>query len=406
MQPYLCNATAPNLGADQTTCGTAVTLNSNISAGAGITHAWYKDDVLIGSATGSTYSTALAGKYKVVVTNNGCPKFDEINVTLNSALATVGDTVCTTSESAVLKVNTPGGPYSWYAAQSGGSALHTGSTYSKTVSATKDFYVEGVGGETKVLGPKYPINDVEDQTYTKGWYENFATGGDSLSVDFDVNATIDSILVYSDYTGTNKNLVFSVFTKNNALVGTKSYTILAGTEKVLLIPIGISVPAGLGYKLTLRGTAHSLWYDAATATYPYTISGLGKINYGLASWGPDNALYPGFYNLTLTTGSGSGGFGRQAVKVLPNPCTSVQQIDVDAASVFPNPSNESFTIDLKNTNEVRSLQVYDVAGKMIQSLPVNSKITFGENLKSGVYFVKIISENGMQNVQVIKNYLH
>ncbi len=404
MQPYLCTATAPALGADVITCGTSVVLNSNITPGAGITYAWYKDDVLIGGATNSTYSTALAGKYKVVVTNNGCPKFDEVNVTVNALLATVGDTVCTTAELATIKVTTPGGPYNWYAASTGGSSLYTGSTYTTTVNATKDFYVEGLGGETKVLGPKYPLNDVTDQTYTKGWYANFATDGDSLSVDFDVNVTIDSILVYSDFTATNKNLLFSVYSKNNVLIGSKSYTVLAGTEKVLRVPIGISVPAGQGYKLTMRGSNHSFWYDAASATYPYTIAGLGKINYGLASWGPDNALYPGFYNLTLSTGSGSGGCGRQAVKVLLDPCTTVNNLEHDLAAIYPNPSSANFTIDLKEASEVRSVELYDVTGKMIQSLSFNgSKLVFGDDLKSGIYFVKINSISGTQNVQVIKN---
>lgn len=408
MQPYMCAGSQPSLGADVITCSNSSTLNSGVAAGNGITFKWYKDDALINGATSTSYSATSAGNYKVVVDNNGCSKSDVVAVSFNQPLATSGDTVCTTSELAQIKVLTPGGPYSWYAASSGGSALATGSTYTTTVSATKDFYVEGLGGTSQLFGPQGPLNNVNDQGGVVGWYQdgiyvNNVNEIDTLQIDFDVNVTLDSISVFADYHAAAKQVKFTVLTSSGAVVFTRTWTLPIGSEGWTSLYVGGAILAGTDYKFTLNGTTSTVWYDATKATYPYVVAGIGKIKHALASWGSDNALYPSIYDMKVTVGN-YGGCGRQAVKVLLDPCTNISTIESNLATVYPNPSTSNFTIDLISVNEVRSVELYDISGKLIQTLSIQkSKISFGEELTSGVYFVKINSISGTQNVQVIKN---
>jgi endoglucanase len=398
----LCNGSQPNLGNDQTICGGSTTLNSNVSAGNGISFAWYKNNTLINNAASSTYAAASSGTYKVVVTTNGCDKSDELILTVNSGLNTVGDTICSPGEIATLKVTTPGGPYTWYEAATGGSALYTGSTYSIAVNSTKDYFVEGGAAVRTSIGPKAPLNN--PSTSNLGWYFNYATTtADSLRLDLDVAATIDSIDIYSDYAATDKTLKFTVYNSAGAQVGQTIYTIPMGSQYILRIPIGISLNAGTGYKLTLAGTQHKLWYDGSDAPYPYIVTGIGTIKWGLASWGADGMLYPSMYNIILSTSANAGGCGRALVKAFMDVCTESKEITSINTSVFPNPSSENFTLQLHNLNEVRSIAVYDLSGKKVEDVAASSgKIIFGSDLTSGIYILSVKTAQEQINCKVIK----
>lgn len=402
MQTYMCTGSQPNLGNDVTICGGSATLNSGVSSGAGISFKWYKDNVLIQNATSSTYSASTAGTYKVIVTNNGCDKFDQIDVTVNTSLTTVGDTVCSANDIASLKVVTPGGPYTWYNASTNGTLLHTGSTYNVSIAQTTNFYVEGFAAARTSIGPKAPLNN--PATSNLGWYFNYATStADSLRLDLDVAATIDSIDIYSDYANANKTLKFTVYNSAGVQVGQTTYTIPMGSQYTLRIPIGISLSAGTGYKLTLAGTQHKLWYDGSDAPYPYVVNGIGTLKWGLASWGADGMLYPSMYNIILNTGANAGGCGRVMVKAFMDICTDTKEVNSVQNQVFPNPSNANFTVQLNNTEEVRNISVYDISGKLIEQLPVSSTVNFGENLNSGIYFLKISGDTIVENIKVVKN---
>ena len=401
MAAYQCVATVPTLGADQTICGGTALLNSNIASGAGISYAWFRNNEAISGATSSTYTAAVTGNYKVIVTNNGCSKLDSALVTVNSNLQTMSDTVCAVGDSAKLKVLSPGGPFSWYAASTGGNALYVGQNYSVKVNATTNYFVDGTSSTLQHIGPKVPLND--PKTATLGWYIDYATtkSPDSLRLDVDVNVTIDSIDVYSDYAAVDKTLVFSVFNSAKVLVGKKTYTIPAGTQYTLRIPIGIALTAGTGYKLTLAGSNHKFWYDGQDAPYPYVVTGLGTIKYALASWGPDGYLYPGIYNMVLSTKNGAGGCGRIAVQALVDPgtCpTSIAETSQRALQIYPNPSNGQINF----SQLALQVNVYDLAGKMVLQANNVPSIFLNENFSAGLYFIKVQTAENTYQAKVMK----
>ena len=75
------------------------------------------------------------------------------------------------------------------------------------------------------------------------------------------------------------------------------------------------------------------------------------------------------------------------------------------SSVYPNPTTDLVTISNKN-QLIHFVQLFDVNGKLLWEQSVNQNMVdlHLQNLSSGIYFVKIRTENqAVQNVKVIKN---
>ncbi len=78
-------------------------------------------------------------------------------------------------------------------------------------------------------------------------------------------------------------------------------------------------------------------------------------------------------------------------------------VNIDASiSVYPNPTKG--TVNINCNNNIKSVQLYDMQGRILQTSLVNqNQATFDiSSQSSGVYFVKIISEKGIGVQKVIK----
>lgn len=77
--------------------------------------------------------------------------------------------------------------------------------------------------------------------------------------------------------------------------------------------------------------------------------------------------------------------------------------NVDAAiSIYPNPVKEVVTI--RSASQIRSIQLYDVQGRLLQTMVIDTN-EYQFNLserKTGIYFVKITSDNGSKIEKIIK----
>lgn len=78
--------------------------------------------------------------------------------------------------------------------------------------------------------------------------------------------------------------------------------------------------------------------------------------------------------------------------------TSATLIRENLIKVYPNPTSSFFQI--QNLETIKSIVVFNARGQLVET--VTNKTSFGENLPSGVYFVKVNSNNGTQNLRVIK----
>ena len=84
---------------------------------------------------------------------------------------------------------------------------------------------------------------------------------------------------------------------------------------------------------------------------------------------------------------------------------STQAVDADNINIYPNPSSGWVNVDLNSVNGVVSIQVVDVAGRLVTTQPINSTqksyaIDMGTT-KAGVYFVQVITDGGLFNKKII-----
>lgn len=87
------------------------------------------------------------------------------------------------------------------------------------------------------------------------------------------------------------------------------------------------------------------------------------------------------------------------------PVLSVNSFELNSKlNIFPNPASNKVTIELF-TNEIPTLEVYDVTGKFLFTETLNNKVNSIdiEELASGIYFFKVSSLEGILTNKIIKN---
>ena len=95
-------------------------------------------------------------------------------------------------------------------------------------------------------------------------------------------------------------------------------------------------------------------------------------------------------------------------RILDTP-TAINQITTKKGEilVYPNPSNGTFTIQISNKNEIKEnkIEIFSMDGKLIYQsrfIGFNSEIN-PENIRPGIYLVKVISGSECQIAQIIIN---
>jgi hypothetical protein len=79
--------------------------------------------------------------------------------------------------------------------------------------------------------------------------------------------------------------------------------------------------------------------------------------------------------------------------------------EVFVVKAYPNPSSDRFTLIVNsNSNEAIVIQLYDAAGRKIQTMNItaNETIRFGEKLRAGIYVAEMIQGTKRETVKLIK----
>jgi len=88
-----------------------------------------------------------------------------------------------------------------------------------------------------------------------------------------------------------------------------------------------------------------------------------------------------------------------------NPVTSLEIDRLTDVLLYPNPFRN--TINLKSDSPIDRIQVYNLAGSLIQTIVSaqisNQALEFGSDLKSGMYLVKVLGNSSMRKFKIIKN---
>lgn len=78
--------------------------------------------------------------------------------------------------------------------------------------------------------------------------------------------------------------------------------------------------------------------------------------------------------------------------------TGINGVDAELLTVYPNPATSYISV---NTNQVSRIELYDVNSQLLQSTIVQGKESISISVKPGMYFVKIINENGVVTKSLI-----
>ncbi len=147
------------------------------------------------------------------------------------------------------------------------------------------------------------------------------------------------------------------------------------------------------------------WRSSITIPlFPYDAGTDSGANYGSAN-------QPTVPAEAITSLINSGPFNNNPIGTLTitlNQVLSVDDSAIETVSIYPNPSNGEFTLQSKASNPVRTIQVYDVLGKLTNSiqnidLKTDYKLNLAE-LDQGIYMLRLTYQNGTTSVnRVILN---
>jgi hypothetical protein len=310
----------------------------------------------------------------------------------------------------------PGGSIILYAAQENNDTYQWQNNFTDIPGATNTNYTATTSGNYSVIrtsatGCSKSSDTTGIKVYAKpsasitaNGATHFCTGG---SVQLDAN------------TGTN---LFYQWKKNNANVGgatTTSYAATAtGNYKVVVANINGCTRASNSIAVTgppaativanglltfCSGDSVVLSANAGTGyTYQWkknntNIAGATNINYTAKTAGTYKAVVTDSYACSKTS---------NAKTVVVNCKMEAALNDEWDAEVYPNPSNNDFTLTVDNSNDENiSLKIYNVIGEstiITGDFKTNNTITFGENLPAGIYFLEIQKGNKTQKIKIVK----
>jgi uncharacterized repeat protein (TIGR01451 family) len=73
---------------------------------------------------------------------------------------------------------------------------------------------------------------------------------------------------------------------------------------------------------------------------------------------------------------------------------------IDKLTIFPNPIKD--VLQFKTIEKVVKIEVYDIAGRILSSISVNENKVDLTALRAGNYILKVYTENGISNTQILK----
>ena len=366
----------------------------DLTMAAPVSYQWYKDGSAIDDATEASLLITKPGKYVCEASAMGC-KSVEYKINVTSKLPEVADVTSTADGKVTMKVVSEG-EYEWYDVPEGGTPLHTGATYSTTISDDKVFYVQDAGAMSTVVGPT-------DKSF-RGTPLNW---GDNISVLFKAEKAlmITSLTVYlesiynpgSPQTITvtlehgGKKTTFTSDATNGAAAGFVKFNFSN--------PIVISEPGD--YSLNCKPSNASIGFFATGPAYSSyegqgnPITFLGATN-GNASDNP----FMGIIDWNITAGTGC---ARAMVMAKKGNSMDVENVIASSACrIYPNPVID--VVNVETSSELSSVvEVYNYASAVVSRAEfVGSTALDLTSLPAGVYVVKVFNNDMTYTAKLVR----
>ncbi len=162
---------------------------------------------------------------------------------------------------------------------------------------------------------------------------------------------------------------------------------------ILSVPITALIPAGSNLLVTLE-------YGAQAANSGnrmiFSANNLGQTAPSYLSSTACNILVP---TETINVGAG---FPDAHLVLSVTGVLATDEYLLESASVYPNPSNGVFTIDLKSTAIIEKVNLTDISGKQI-TIALDSNNSFDiSSYNSGIYLLNVQTSDGVLNRKLIK----
>jgi hypothetical protein len=420
-------------------CGTDT---STISATAltGMTINWYADSL----ATNLLQSGTVAGVNKYVTPSlstttlywavqrnltTGCKSISKrVTTTINPrpASPTVNNgSRCGSGRvtlTAVAPTN-PVGTLAWYSATTGGTSLSTTTSYqTPSISVSTTYYVESTTTATGCISllrspiiasvnavPAAPVAAPASRCGT-GTVTVGATPATGLTVNWYSAATNGTLLLSGSLTYTSPSITSSK--TYYALARNASTTCVSTTRTAVAATVSTTTPtapttlSGLLAICPIVGTANGTTYTASTVTgissYKWSVPTGAVIDSGLTGLKIRVRFNTAGTNDSIIVQSNNGCLSaKRGVKLTTTGCATTLTAKGDAIisstgsfsiDVFPNPSQNKFSVKANtNSTEIIKINILDIQGRILKTISSNATnmIDFGNDLKPGLYFLKI-----------------
>lgn len=277
--------------------GETVTMYANPTGGCiPYTYSWSDGTSVVGTAASLAVTPTSDKTYTLTITDNaGTQLVRTATVAVNNPqpASVVGQTICSNSSAFTLSAteSTTGNVLKWYAAQTGGSVLASGNSFTTpTLSATTTYYVQ-----ENALDPELSGNGLDTSTVPTS---TGATAERGLVFTATKAFTLVSAQYYSPTTSvTNTVTVRLVDHATGTQIATRTLPIVQGTTAGwYTMNLGFDILPGT-YRL-LAGFTSSVNRSTTGFTYPYALGASGTITSGYDS-GVSATTYSYFHNITI-----------------------------------------------------------------------------------------------------------
>jgi hypothetical protein len=290
----------------------------------------------------------------------------------------------------------------------------TGDAYSDNNSGNTNFYINDSG----TAGSVNTFTNASDQliviTEGTGWVRGNRTSGllqTSGNTAYLTNLT-------GNYSDSSKSyLVSQCYNLSNISNPEISFKMAFDLENNWDI-VYVEYSTNLGSTWSVLGTMGTGWYNSnrtpqtsgtdcnncVGAQWTGTNTAFNTYSYGLTSIGSETNV---IFRITFISDQGANQLGVKVDDFVINGVLSASSFEANQVAIYPNPSNGIFNIGFGNLSP-NKIEVYDISGKLIlqkNSLEVTNNQTNIDlsYTSTGVYFVKISTENNTITKRIVKN---
>ena len=347
----------------------------------------------------NTFTVSSSGLYYVAIkgTSNGsCCGYNlswddlriEIPCSVNAASVAITSPTTTICQGSALALTASGAnTYTW----------NTGATTS-TISATPysnlSYFVTGTSTLTGCTGTAVQNVVVNPAPVVSIFADKINVCKGKPATLFAYGATSYN---WSTLSNSTQIVVTPSTTTSYSVIGTNAYGCVGtAVQQVSVLPqpnvtaAGTSTSMCVGETVTLQA--------GGASTYEW-LSGSIYVQNAQAVVSPNTTT-----TFTLTGTDANGCTNTANITLSVNACTGLNTISNNSdLKVYPNPSKGEFTLELATSFD-KTIEVVDFTGRLLQSNKTNSsKVNINiNNYANGIYYVKVLSNNTVNVIKVIK----